>query len=313
MGSLAFAGAVSGLGTGIVKNVERQTEEKAQAEDRAHDLQMENMRQTFLRSSQTSEQEFRTEAATTRSEHQIQQAELLEGRTQGRFETTAERNVMMQENRLGAQESMNEADNETRIDVALIGAYTAQSKMTGIKSKGWNIKTEVIQGMDFETGQPTQENVIFANREGSPGTWQQQGGMMILSGTSPDEIKPITDQGQRRFMEDKLMEKLGNKKIEQDFIDKFGYLPVRYMTALSMQSDSGLKSFMEKYRSRQPAYDMNKPQTAAPTAPAPTPAPTPEPTGGLLQQGRVNAQGVPIVDTSAQRLLGQEFSRGGTT
>lgn len=253
MGSLSLATAIGGVGKGMQSNVEHSRVMEREDLQRQHDLQLEKQRAASNLSLQEGAQEHQLGMAGTRSEHELGMADKLYGRQTDMAGDLRGHQSDMAGDLREHQTELNAADNETRETIALIGAYQSRTSTTGTRWKGWTVKTENISTFDPETGQIRNEPQFTATRKGSPGAWTQQGDKMIL-GSDPEVIKAEQDPTKRRAIEDDLLANAGNKQIEQDFIDKYGYLPVRYMDTIAMNGDEGLRQFIETNRS--PAYNL---------------------------------------------------------
>jgi len=192
--------------------------------------------------------------AETASEERLSAADLASG------EPTAAADLLY-----GRQEGINTANitsaegiaterSDTQRFVALVGAYTSKNRMEGISTKGgWKVKVSEGESTFGPEGMIVGPPVLIATRGAS--SWQQLGDKMFRAGggTSPKlSFNSVEDE---RVVVDFLMSKLGNKKAEQDFIDKYGYLPVRYFEALTMQAP-GLPGFLKEFEMG-PAYDMS--------------------------------------------------------
>ena len=295
MGSLAYGAAV-----GVGKNTARQADARdkmglADAQ-RAHENQLQKQRQAFDTASAATRVETDATAATTLHDRGSAEATVQREFDAGEsgLERTSKEDINAADNT--SLETRNTEDNEHADFRAMVGAYVSSSKTSGIRGSGWTVKTTTTPAsFDMETGQQIPEQHLYmANRDGSPAMWMQQGQQMIPANGNPGDVKVEQDTVKRRQIEDALLANVGNKEIEQDFIDKYGYLPSRYFDAVTLQGDSGLMQFAQSWRTRQPAYDMSggggKPTAApapasAPAAPAaPTNAAPPPASGGALSQ-----------------------------
>ncbi len=270
MGSLSLAGAIGGAGKGMQSNVEHNRTMEAADLDRNHDMTLERMR------SKSAEK-----AATTRSEHELGMAGVRSEHELGMADTASERAINLQAGSIEGQEGIAAGDRTSRETIAtgrdetsrftaLVGAYTSRTKSQGISTAGgWSVKvSDGPQSFDENGNVVNGPPVLIATRGSS--SWQQKGDKMFRAGGSTDPKRAFKSVDDERFVVDILMSNLGDKKVEQDFIDKYGYLPTRYFEALTMQS-GGLQEFLREF-DREPAYDMSggatgggKEQSASPS------------------------------------------------
>lgn len=249
MGKLALAGAISGVGKGIQSNVADQREKEASAEDRAHDLQLENQRMKNARELQKDDQTFRTDQAKVRSDFEAGQATSERAYLSG--EAATGRDYQSSEAVLGREfeSTENAADRRLKERISLMSVWQTQNGSAGTKARGWNVGTTVKTYADPNGGLPIEKTVYTAQREGSPGTWEQKGDKMILGGDETN-LKVEADSTMRKKIEDDLMSNLGDKGREDEFIFAYGYLPVDYMEALTFSDNPDLKKFVEQNMSQ---------------------------------------------------------------
>jgi len=324
MGSLTAAGIAGGIGGGLKNIATSKAATRMQDDQQAHDLQVQNQRDTAARNRATTLSEHQLGMAKTRGEHELGMAEteseaslkaadLLYGRQQG----MQEKLLGSQEKRAGAEmESLEKRatqTNQTRIDVAMIQAYTAQTKSGRVSVDGWDIKTSDEQVMDPDS--PSGFSIIPIIRASYQGkTWRQVEDKMFAAGgsTTPKTTFPSIDA--QREVENALY---SGEVDSQTFNDVHGYLPTDYVTGLALKAPSVVEWIKTN---RMPVLGADLPDTVAPMGGEKPSASEVDPQSNLTQgqglfppypggggRGPVNAQGIPIVQTdqrnTAQKLL----------
>lgn len=258
MGSLALAGAIGGAGEGIQRHVAGRRETALQDDEQAHQIQLQTQRDKAAETRATSREGFEVSQAGVLSEHQLGMAETESKERIGAAKLRYEQDLGLQTTELGSLEHRNWLDNETKIDVALIQAGSRSGGFGGGAGKysahGWDVNFTSDQVLN-EDGSTSVRDRVFAYRPNDPNVWLMDGNMMIRTGTPPEDVKPIQDPEKRRFVEDTLIaEGLGDTNMEDDFIFQYGYLPVRYMSEMTLDDDEDLAAWVTDRRGSYPFY-----------------------------------------------------------
>lgn len=258
MGSLALAGAIGGAGEGLQRHVAGRRETRLQDDEQAHQIQLQLQRDKAAETRATSREGFEVSQATVRSDFEVEQSEIASKERIGAAKLRYDQDLGLQTAELGSMEHRNWLDNETKIDVALIQAGSRSGGFGGGAGKfsahGWdvNFTSEPILNED---GSTSVLDRVFAYRPNDPNVWLMDGNMMIRTGTPPEDVKPIKDPEKRRFVEDTLIaEGLGDTNQEDDFILQYGYLPVRYMSEMTLDDDEDLAAWVTDRRGSYPYY-----------------------------------------------------------
>ena len=258
MGSLALAGAIGGAGEGIQRHVAGRRETALQDDEQAHQVQLQTQRDKAAETRATSREGFEVSQAGVLSEHQLGMAETESKERIGAAKLRYEQDLGLQTAELGSLEHRNWLDNETKIDVALINAGSRQGGFGGgagnYGSHGWKVNFAADPVLN-EDGSTSMVERVSAYRPNDPNVWLMDGNMMIRTGTPPEDVKPIQDPEKRRFVEDTLIaEGLGDTNMEDDFIFQYGYLPVRYMSELTLDDNPDLAAWVSDRRGSYPYY-----------------------------------------------------------
>jgi hypothetical protein len=256
MGSLALAGAIGGAGEGMQRHAAGERETRLQDDEQAHQLQLQLQRDKAAETRATSREEFDVGMATTRSEYETGQSEIASREAIEAAKLRYTQDESLQTAELASLEHRNWLDNETEIDKALIVA--------GAKGGGFGAGAGQYSahGWDVTFGDPTmgpdgvlQPGPVWAYRGNDPNVWMMDGNMMIRAGTKPEDIKPIKDPDKRRFVEDTFIKDgMGDTNQEDDFIFTYGYLPVRYMTEMTLDANEDLATWVMDRRGSYPYY-----------------------------------------------------------
>jgi hypothetical protein len=217
-----------------------------------HEQQLMNMRMKNDRTLQSQRLDADLKRDARRREYEAQSQDVLIGAKEDELKATQE-----------FEEGESALDRESEEFRTLVSAYLQEQKMYGLSARGWKIKQDQVKTLDMDPDSPTfgQEkisSVYTANREGEASVWNQEGGYMFRGGDksgfeqAQQQYPYMQDPNIRAEVEADLMNDLGNKKKEEEFERKFGYLPARYMDALAISGDSGLKKYVET--NRRPAY-----------------------------------------------------------
>lgn len=264
MASYILAGAVGGLGQGMVENADAEHEYKLQEAEHAHESQLENMRLKNQRDLQGNRIRADDKRQSRRNEFDaMSQDVLIDAKTadaKAGYEASA---------------AENKAQIQGREDVAWIKAYEASMSKGTLSGNGWTVKTAQEQVIDpnSPTGFRTVD-IVTANRNGR--TWRQVDDKMFDAGggqTTP--LRKFNTIDDERKVESSLF---NGETSPETFKDLYGYLPVEYVTGQAMQGTN----FAEwKQSNRKPIM----------TPPAETPVETPaeggdkSPNAELLTQG----------------------------
>jgi hypothetical protein len=321
MGSLMMAGAIEGLGTGMKENVVRKTEDRRRQEDKDYELQLANMRMEFEREQAGAERKYQTSEREAEQEYTTEAADILFGRESGEAETAHKRELELKGKELSSEEAIATQTNQTRLDVALIDAYTAETKSGRVSVKGWDISTTNEQVFDPETGAFELMPVIHASYGGR--TWRQIGDMMFDAGG------PTQPKTQWKSLDAKL--EAENALIKGDvtpeiFNAEHGYLPTRFVSGLATQAPSVME-WLKTNRMPVHGSDLPPPPSGqvAPIEGGNKPTAT---TSNLLTQGQgwfnkpmtaeelnrlmVSAESNRVSDASKANMYGQMSHGGGT-
>lgn len=256
MGSLALAGAIGGAGQGIQRHVAGRRETRMQDDEQAHEVQLQTQRDKAAETRATSREEFDVGLASTRSDFEVSQSEIESKETIAAAKLRYEQDESLQTAELASLEHRNWLSNETEIDKALI---TAGSKSGGFGAGSGQYSAH---GWDITFGEPTMSEdgvlrpgPVWAYRGSDPNVWEMRGNMMIRTGTPEQDVKPIKDPGKRRFVEDTFIKDgMGDTNQEDDFINTYGYLPVRFMTEMTLDANEDLATWVMDRRSSYPYY-----------------------------------------------------------
>jgi hypothetical protein len=314
MGSLMVAGAIEGLGGGMKENVVNRVEDRRRDEDKAHDMQVENMRQQFQRGMAKDEQTFRSSECAQTREFESEQAEALREFTAGESEEQRKHETSLEAGKYDFLGWKTNVDNESNEWQAMMGGYIRAmgTGAKGTKGKAGDWDVEFAEQMDPETG-VFSTKMLASHPNGT--SVQQIGNRMVDSDQTDEErtlsLKEWADPNAQAAAEFKLKNDLesGNDSAEQ-FRAKFKYLPAWYFRMKYEQDNKstleGLSQFMQRSR---PSYQGPNPPRSTPermqedrnTIP---PAQPIAQTGGRLTQGGqlthpgpLNEQGVPVVQT----------------
>lgn len=271
-----MAGAVQGLGGGMVKNADDMRRQEEKDLDRKHDEALQKMRDTEAMSRQEQDQGFRSE------QYDVMREDVLED-----YKTSSDDAAKAALADRTFKSSESKLDRES--DVFIQAMKMFQEETTGGKSiRSADGKWQMQVVTESSIPDPSQPwNVVeqdrFVVREpGSPLALTQHGTIMLPEGQTPEEQEKalaVAKSGSYAKAEKDLLTKAGKDTDDSSqFLEAFGYLPVSYFRK-KMDSATGAKGFDSFYRRfRSPAgMPSSAPASIAPAAPAAAPAAAPPP------------------------------------
>ncbi len=288
MASLLAAGAVEGLGKGMLANVERETEDRRLKEDKAHDMQLERMHQKFLRSQQTSSQEFTAGQAEQRRGFEKEQYDVI--REDTRSDITEERayGASLVPGAERREDFVREDKQSADLDVEAMKQFTKRMESSSYTSKDgkWEM-TKIMKGEIGPLGIPVGEDTLVVREPGTPFVLVPHGlAMLPHNYTEEQEEKALAianskDKEMQNAKKDLLSKAGTNADDSSEFLDAYGYLPISYFRKIK-KNEIGSGAAWQQFRSsfRQPA--------APPPPSALPPRPGMEDTGVLAPSGSEN-------------------------
>ena len=255
MGSLGLAGAIGGIGAGMLENVERENTNEQKDLDRMHMERLQELRDTNVMDRQTNQQEFTTETNKTAREF------LVEDRGEEReYEAGLVGATQVRE------DFVREDEQEQERYIEAMKQFTSLTKSGSVTSKDnkWEMQiiTDTIIGPN---GLPIEQDRLVVREPGTPGSFVQHDLIMVPDGISEEKITKalaLFETQELRAPMDDLLNRIGtNRDNSSEFLEHYGFLPFRYFRELRTKTLSGVGSFERYYsRFRQPA---NRPQTNA--------------------------------------------------
>lgn len=245
MANLLVAGAVSGLGKGMVAKAEEDYKTEAADADRAHDMQMENMRQKNLREMQQQRITADEKSDTRRREFESMSQDVMmkfkgdeseEGRKAGR-----------ESDLLKAQ---------TDIYTTAMRQYFQRSSKGSVSGGGWNSEfIERDQLWDAEAGVfKDQPPIVRVEDESTGRSYYQQGDKLFDAGTEPTVKLVPKDEATRA----ELYADLESGEITpEDFKRKMGWIPAEYVFGKIAKGNKGFAGVWEEV-SRMPAFALGQ-------------------------------------------------------
>lgn len=241
MGSIALAGALTGLGRGMVA--------QAEYKQKINFVELEAARQERLAAIQAErddQREARREASEVardvrREEHDVSMARTnMEADIKGRM-LTGDLQSKQQERGLQAEAEQKRLDRETELKKARIAAGAkGGGSGAGPKFKMGDIKTTVFNPQGVAMG----EKVLPGLFEESTGTRFAQTGNQLFLVTVDKDGKNIADQSVYNHPKTKRPGKpaiaylVAHPETFRGFLDRYGYLPVGWRSAaLSYRSE----------------------------------------------------------------------------
>jgi hypothetical protein len=245
MANLLVAGAVSGLGKGMVAKAEEDYKTQASEADRMHDMQLENMRQKNLRELQQQRIDADEKSDTRRREFEAMSQDVMT-KFQGE-QGEAERKAGRESDLLKAQ---------TDIYTTALRQYFQRSSKGSVSGGGWNSKfIERDQVWDAETGTfREQPPIVHVEDESTGRNYYQVGDKLFDAGAEPTvKLEPVDEATRAELYADLESGEI----LPEDFKRKMGYIPAEYVFGKIAKGNKGFAGVWEQI-SRMPAFALGQ-------------------------------------------------------
>lgn len=285
-----FGSVAQEVGGAMKENAANQREERLSDRDYARKLQLEKMRMTHdgtLLDRRMAADDRRTRRT---NEAQALRQDVMIGAQEDQAKSLQEFQGSERQAKERYESVESRRDRESRERIAAMGMYKTERGAGTIRSKGWTIDTEMRQVQNPETFAWEEKPFYIAHKEGSPGAWTQDGDLMFRGDDRTayqealQKYPGLADRNKRYALEDRLMQYSGDKDVEKQFIQKYGYLPVRYMESLT-DSAEGWPEYWESVRT--PTDSAVNAAQGVTSSPPPITDQTPEQSQGMTYNDEV--------------------------